>query len=67
MQAEGWRDGGMEGWRTNVLGPFCHWALKEGNILVSILSYFNPVVEDSKHWSQWEGRNKNGYKAILDH
>lgn len=52
---------------SNILGPFSYRSSKDLDVLVSIESYFNDVVEPGKEWCQRECSNENGNKSVLDH
>ena len=53
--------------RTNVLSSLGNLATHKHNILVSVQSDLNPVVEKSSQGSQRESCDKYSNEAILDH
>jgi hypothetical protein len=51
---------------ANILCSFSHNASGVTHKLLCIQPNLDPVVEQCKQWSQWEGSYKNGYKAKLE-
>lgn len=51
---------------TNVFGSCCHWSSQLSHKFLSIKSYFDDVVEQSKERSQGEGCDEQRHKTKLD-